>query len=90
MDTLENYYSCETKSGRINVIASSGKSATLTFAPDFVRPDGAFISANRKLYVLRKPREPGGIADTPFAIYAVQLPDALDGIRLGNAVTGSA
>lgn len=90
MDTLENFYSCETKSGKITVIASSGKTATLTFDPDFVRPDGAFISADRKLYVPRKPREPGGVSETPFAIYAVQLPDTLDGIALGNAVTGSA
>lgn len=90
MDTLENFYSCETKSGRITVIAPSGKTATLTFDPDFVRPDGAFISSDRKLYVPRKPREPGGKADAPFAIYAIQLPDTLNGIALGNAVTGSA
>ncbi len=90
MDTLENFYSCETKSGKITVIAPSGKTATLTFDPDFVRPDGAFISSDRKLYVPRKPREPGGKADAPFAIYAVPLPDTIDGIRLGNAVTGSA
>lgn len=88
MDTRGNFYACETKSGKITVIAPSGKTATLTSNPDFVRPDGAFISSDRKLYVPRKPREPSGVAETPFAIYALQLPSTLKGLTLGSAITG--
>ncbi|WP_159947626.1 hypothetical protein [Rhizobium sp. 18065] len=58
MDSLGNFYFCETKTGKITLLAPSGKTATLAFDPDFVRPDGAFISADRRLYVPRKPREP--------------------------------
>jgi sugar lactone lactonase YvrE len=88
MDTQGNFYACETKTGRITVIAPSGKKTVLTSDPDFVRPDGAFISADRHLYVPRKPREPGGTEKTPFAIYSIALPESFDGIRLGDAVTG--
>ncbi|AYD03949.1 hypothetical protein NCHU2750_45680 (plasmid) [Neorhizobium sp. NCHU2750] len=89
MDTLGNFYFCETKTGKITLLSPSGKTATFTSDPDFVRPDGAFISADRHLYVPRKPREPGGLAETPFAIYSVSLPQSFDGIDIGSAVTGA-
>lgn len=88
MDSLGNFYLCETKTGKITLLSPSGQRSTLTFDPDFVRPDGAFISADRHLYVPRKPKEPGGISDTPFAIYSMQLPEQFDTITLGSAVTG--
>jgi sugar lactone lactonase YvrE len=90
MDSLGNVYFCETKTGKITLMSAAGKTATLVSDPNFIRPDGAFISADRQFYVPLKPKEPGAPADTPFAIYSMPLPDSFDGIRLGRAVTGAA
>lgn len=90
MDSLGNLYFCETKTGRITLLTPAGRKATLLSDPAFVRPDGAFISADRKFYVPLKPKAPDGTKDTPFAIYSMSLPGTFDGIRLGGAITGAA
>ncbi len=87
MDSLGNIYFSETATHNIRVLAPSGKTAVLATDPALVRPDGTFISADRKLYIpVKQPIAAPG--RTSFVIYAIDLPQSFDGIPLGVAVTG--
>lgn len=84
MDSLGNLYFSETATGQITLLTPSGRKAVLASDPDLIRPDGSFISADRRLYV---PVKQSRRSDA-FPIYSIALPEAFDGIELGNAVTG--
>lgn len=93
MDTRENLYLSETATGRISIRSPDGQVAVLAFDPKLMRPDGALISRDRRLYIPVKTPLGGGEGNRahnrPFIIYALSLPDSFDGIRLGNVITGS-
>ncbi|WP_217696695.1 L-dopachrome tautomerase-related protein [Mycobacterium sp. GA-1841] len=94
MDSLGNVYFSETVTRNITVLSPSGKTAVLVSDPTLVRPDGSFISRERRLYIpIKQPVESGIEGPTadeaPFVTYAVSLPESLDGIPLGGPVTGS-
>ncbi|XBS71735.1 hypothetical protein ABK905_13135 [Acerihabitans sp. KWT182] len=87
MDSKGNIYFSETTTHPIRLLAPSGKTAILAADPWLIRPDGAFISADRRLYIPVK--QPLDTTDkAPFIIYALPLPENFDGIALGDAVTG--
>ena len=92
MDSAGNVYFCETATRQITLWSPEGKSAVLVSDPRLIRPDGAFISADRKLYIpVKQPVERAadtGNGEPLFAIYSVDLPASFAGIRLGGAVTG--
>ncbi|WP_347558216.1 hypothetical protein [Robbsia sp. KACC 23696] len=94
MDSLGNVYFCETVTHHITVLSPTGRTAIIASDPALIRPDGAFIGADRRLYIpVKRPLPPSGrdAADAvanPFAIYAIDLPKHFDGIALGDAVTG--
>lgn len=89
MDTAGNIYFCETMTGRITLLSPSGRKAVLISDPSFIRPDSAFISKDRILYVPVKMKRTDDKA-LPFAIRAVRLPQSFDGIPLGDAISGAA
>lgn len=93
MDTLGNLYLGDAEHRRIEVMAPSGKRAVLVADDRLVNPDALFIDRQRRLYVPatqneRMPDHDGGrdTVQRPFMIFAMPLPDTIDGIRLGNAI----
>lgn len=89
MDSLGNIYFSETATQHITVLAPSGKTVVLLSDPTLIRPDGSFISLDRRLYIpIKQPLESGD-AQTPFVTYSVALPDRFAGIPLGGPVTGA-
>lgn len=97
MDSRGNFYFAETGSEHITVMSPSGQKAILVSDPAIIRPDGMFISADRRLYIPVKtplkagaPGAPADVEKAPFASYSVALPESFDGIPLGGAVTGKA
>jgi hypothetical protein len=63
--------------------------------PRLIRPDGLFISADRRLYIpVKQPlTADSGLSDVEkahFASYWVALPESFAGMPLGGAVTGKA
>jgi Major royal jelly protein len=95
MDTLGNLYLSELDNKRVTVLSPSGKRAVLVSDPEFISPDGSFISVDRHLYIpipqSRRTRlfgNPTDMTKKPFLIYSVELPKIFDGIELGNPITG--
>ena len=89
MDDLGNIYFCETKTGHVTLLTPSGQKVTLTSNPALLRPDGAFIAADRRFYVPIKPKAPDAPPATPYIIYSMELPESFGGTQLGKAVTGT-
>lgn len=91
MDSRGNMYFCETATGKITVLSPTGQHAVVAADATLKRPDGAFISHDRTLYVpIKVPPERTATSETPYVIYAIALPKHINGIRLGDAVTGRA
>ncbi|MGK3123848.1 L-dopachrome tautomerase-related protein [Candidatus Pantoea formicae] len=92
MDSEGNVYFSETVTNNITVWSPMGKTAVLVSDPRLVRPDGSFISQQRKLYIpVKQPvksKESTAKTEPVFNIYLVDLPKSIDGIPLGQAVTG--
>lgn len=92
MDSEGNVYFSETVTHNITVWSPTGKTAVLVSDPRLVRPDGSFISQDRKLYIpVKQPVKSTtsrGEQASNFHIYCVDLPERVEGIRLGHAVTG--
>lgn len=87
MDSADNVYFSETVTHNITLFAPSGETRTLIADPRLVRPDGLFISKDRKLYIpVKVPDSSVENKDTPFVIYSVTLPHLFEGIRLGQSV----
>ncbi|WP_246792395.1 SMP-30/gluconolactonase/LRE family protein [Burkholderia perseverans] len=91
MDSAGNLYLCETITRHITLLAPDGRTAVLASDPTLIRPDGAFISRDRRLYIpIKQPVEDAAHPDAPpFAIYAIDLPAQFGTIALGSAVTGA-
>jgi sugar lactone lactonase YvrE len=89
MDSAGNFYFCETEGGRVTLLAPDGRTATLVSDPALLRPDGGFISADRRLYLPVKRLVQQGDGDKFYAIYAISLPDSFEGLALGGPVTGA-
>lgn len=92
MDSLGNVYLSETATHNITLLSPDGKTAVLASHPTLVRPDGSFISRDRRLYIpvkqpLGAPHAPVNDAP-PFVTYSIALPAHFDGIPLGGPVTG--
>ncbi|GHB07614.1 L-dopachrome tautomerase-related protein [Salinicola rhizosphaerae] len=87
MDSRGNLYLSETTTGRITLLTSDRRQVTLVDDPDLMRPDGSFISHDRRLYIPVK-TPPAAYADTdaPYVIYSVGLPERFEGIALGGPV----
>lgn len=91
MDTVGNLYLSETGTGHLTLLSPGGQRRVLASSADFLRPDGSFISADRKLYVSVKTPPPSlAGTQTPYPVYAVSLPSTFEGIPLGSAVSGKA
>lgn len=92
MDSEGNIYFSETASHNITLWSPEGKSVVLVSDSRLVRPDGSFISPDRKLYVpVKQPvtlTSVTGKSEQIFNIYSVDLPERFAGIKLGKAVTG--
>lgn len=93
MDSEGNVYFSETVTHNITVWSPTGKKAVLVSDPRLVRPDGSFISQDRKLYIpVKQPVNvvtANGKSEQRFNIYSINLPRHLNGIRLGSAITGA-
>ncbi|MBK0003775.1 L-dopachrome tautomerase-related protein [Erwinia sp. S38] len=91
MDSRGNVYFSETVTGNITLLSPEGKTAVIASNPSLIRPDGTFISADRKLYIpVKQPIPDVSSPDTPFVIYSVALPESFAGIDIGDAVDGRA
>ena len=92
MDSEGNIYFSETATHNITIWSPTGKTAVLVSDPQLIRPDGSFISLDRKLYIpVKQPvkrKNAAGNSEQVFNIYKVDLPETIAGIRLGQAVTG--
>lgn len=88
MDSLGNVYFSETITHNITLLSPSGKTAVIASGPELVRPDGSFISHDRKLYIPVKQPAPHAGSDAPFIVYSITLPEEFDGIKLGGPVRG--
>jgi sugar lactone lactonase YvrE len=95
MDTLGNIYIGDAEQRRITVLAPGGERLTLIEDARLNCPDAMFINRNRRLLipapqVENLPEHHGGQAATkpPYLIFAVPLPDRLEGHPLGNAISG--
>ncbi|WP_322007623.1 L-dopachrome tautomerase-related protein [Paraburkholderia tropica] len=89
MDSRGNIYFSETVTNHITVLASSGQTATLVSDSRLIRPDGAFISNDRVLYIPVKHPLDDGTNLAQFVTYSISLPQMLGAIALGNAVNGA-
>ncbi len=93
MDSRGNMYFSETATHHITVLSPEGKRAVLASHPTLIRPDGSFISRDRRLYIpVKQPvARPHGQANVaaPFVTYSIVLPELFDGISLGGPVTGN-
>jgi sugar lactone lactonase YvrE len=93
MDSVGNIYFSETVTHNITVWSPGGKTAVLASDPRLIRPDGSIISSDRKLYVpVKQPVEiktSTGHVEQKFYIYSVKLPESIEGIKLGDAVSGA-
>ncbi|MGH3643773.1 MAG: hypothetical protein ACRDUX_32660 [Mycobacterium sp.] len=74
----------------------AGATAVLASDPTLIRPDGSFISRDRRLYLpVKQPVESplaaavDGHPPAPFVTYSIALPENFRGIRLGGPVTGA-
>lgn len=92
MDSEGNIYFSETVTHNITIWSPTGKTAVLVSDPQLIRPDGSFISLDRKLYIpVKQPvkrKNAAANSEQVFNIYKVDLPETIAGIRLGQAVTG--
>jgi len=88
MDSLGNVYFSETITHNITLLSPSGKTAVIASGPELVRPDGSFISLDRKLYIPVKQPAPHAGSDAPFIVYSITLPEEFSGIKLGGPVRG--
>ena len=88
MDSAGNIYFSETATHHITLWSPEGKSAILVSDPRLIRPDGSFISPDRKLFIPVKQPIQKGNSEQIFNIYSVDLPESYAGIPLGSAVTG--
>jgi hypothetical protein len=93
LDTAGNLYLSELDNKRVSVLAPDGRTAVLTSDEEFISPDGTFLSIDRKLYLpvtqSRRTRLFGNEKDMvqkPWKIYVMDLPQAFDGIELGNSL----
>ena len=90
MDSEGNIYFSETATNNITIWSPTGKTAILVSDSRLIRPDGSFISHDRRLYIPVK--HPAGsvsgvdIKNPVFNIYSVKLPVEKEGIRLGTAM----
>lgn len=91
MDSRGNIYFSETVTGNITLLSPEGKTAVIASSPLLIRPDGTFISADRRLYIpVKQPIPAVGSPSTPFVIYSVDLPESFAGMAIGDAVDGRA
>ncbi|CAN7721449.1 major royal jelly family protein [Rhizobium rhizogenes] len=95
MDTQGNLYLSDLRAHRIILMTPAGQQTIITADPGLVSPDGGFISVDRHLYIPAPQTErtelfghPKDMTEKPFLIYAIQLPETFDSIRLGGPVTG--
>jgi len=88
MDSAGNLYFSETATHNITLWSPEGKSAVLVSDARLVRPDGSFISFDRKLFIPVKQPVKKGNGQQIFPVYRVDLPEKYAGISLGGAVTG--
>lgn len=94
IDSLGNVYLGLVESRSIGIVAPDGRRATLIQDDRLVGPDALFIDAHRRLLI---PASQGelmanfnrGVNATTgeFHVYSVQLPESVDGIRLGNSMS---
>lgn len=93
MDSEGNVYFSETVTHNITVWSPTGTTAVLMSDPRLVRPDGSFISPDRKLYIpVKQPvKTTASVGEQVpiFHIYCVDLPQRIEGINLGSAITGA-
>ncbi len=95
LDTNGNLYLSELDNKRVTILAPDGRTAVLASDDEFISPDGSFIAVDRKLYIpvtqSRRTRLFGNKQDMvkrPWKIYAVELPEEIGGIKLGNSLNG--
>ncbi|MFG6668549.1 L-dopachrome tautomerase-related protein [Halomonas sp. HNIBRBA4712] len=93
IDSLGNLYLSNAEERRIDVLTPEGDILPLAHNERLNSPDAIFIDARRRLYVPAPqledlPQHNGGedALSAPFEIFAIQLPDELDGHELGGAV----
>ncbi|KEA51434.1 hypothetical protein DT73_18955 [Mangrovibacter sp. MFB070] len=84
MDSQGNVYFSETARHVISVYSPSGQYRTLVEDPRLNRPDGTFISKDRKLYIPEKVPLPDD--RNSWAVFVADLPGTWQGIPLGGAV----
>jgi sugar lactone lactonase YvrE len=97
IDTLGNVYLGLVENRSIGIVAPDGRRATLIQDTRLIGPDALFIDANRRLLI---PATQGelmanfnrGINGTSgdFHVYSLDLPDSVDGIRLGKSLSFAA
>lgn len=94
IDSLGNVYLGLVETRSIGVVAPDGRRATLIQDDRLIGPDALFIDANRRLLI---PATQGelmanfnrGVNATSgaFSVYSLDLPDSIDGIRLGKSLS---
>lgn len=96
MDTLGNIYLADAENRRIAVLTPQGRMLSLVEDERLVSPDALFIDAHRRLHVPaaqleRLAQHAGGKDRTqaPWEVLSFALPATLDGVALGDAVTGA-
>jgi len=96
MDTQGNLYLSDAEARRIAVLTPQGRMLTLAEDERLVSPDAIFIDGARRLHVPAAQLEDlaahaGGTDRTraPWQVLSCALPDTLDGVALGDAVTGT-
>lgn len=94
IDSLGNVYLGLVESRSIGIVAPDGRRATLIQDPRLIGPDALFIDAKRRLLI---PATQGelmanfnrGINGTTgdFHVYSLDLPESVDGIKLGKSLS---
>ncbi|MCJ2181267.1 hypothetical protein MTR62_00870 [Novosphingobium sp. 1949] len=97
MDTQGNLYLCDPQDHGVAVLFADGSRRDLVRDARLSRPAGLFIDGKRRLYSVASPIAPkpshgegGDAAKAPCLVLVMDLPEALDGYPLGEAVTGRA
>ena len=94
MDTLGNLYLSDAESRRITILTPQGRQVPLIADDRLSSPDAIFIDHRRRLFVPASQLEDLAVhagADRtrpPWQVFVMDLPEEVDGVRLGDAVTG--